>query len=115
MRNKPVDGATFVRAWCEYAPTYGIKKVAEELNMNMRAVYTRVSYLKKKMKIKLPPYQKVHLKKKETALGSFLNGYVERDIAIPQLNKFNLPDDLHGEVVNLAMKVLRYHLENTSK
>jgi hypothetical protein len=117
-RNKPVDDATFVTAWCEYAPKYGIKRVAQELGMSVQGVYTRTSYLRRKRKMKLPPYQKVQLNKnKETALDSFLSTLKDSNIPfnVTKHNKFGLPESIQSEINNLAMRVLFYHLENTSK
>ena len=116
-KNKPVDDATFVTAWCKYAPDYGIAKVAEVLGMDVQSVYSRTSFLRRKRNMKLPPFLRVASASARS--GVDLNDVIRQlkqsnvpfQLTSNQLQPLSLPEELTKEIQAIAMKVLMCSLE----
>jgi hypothetical protein len=114
-KNKPVDDATFVTAWCKYAPDYGIAKVAEVLGMDVQSVYSRTSFLRRKRNMKLPPFLRVNSFQKSVDLSDVISKLKQSNIPFQltsnQLQPLSLPEELTKEIQAIAMKVLMCSLE----
>lgn len=115
MKNKPVDDATFVTAWCKYAPSHGIKKVADVLGMDVQSVYSRTSFLRRKRKMKLPPFLRVNASQKSVDLNEVISQLKQANVPFQLTNDqphpLSLPEEITKEIQTLAVKVLLYSLE----
>ena len=113
MKNKPVDDATFVTAWCKYAPSHGIKKVADVLGMDVQRVYSRTSFLRRKRKMKLPPFLRVNASQKSVDLNEVISQLKQANVPFQLTNNqpLSLPEEITKEIQTLAVKVLMCSLE----
>ena len=113
MKNKPVDDATFVTAWCKYAPSHGIKKVADVLGMDVQSVYSRTSFLRRKRKMKLPPFLRVNASQKSVDLNEVISQLKQANVPFQLTNNqpLSLPEEITKEIQTLAVKVLMCSLE----
>lgn len=115
MKNNAVDEATFVTAWCKWAPTHGIAKVAEVLGMDVQSVYSRTSVLRRKRKMKLPPFLRVNASQKSVDLNEVISKLKQANVPFQltnhQVQPLSLPEEITKEIQTLAVKVLMCSLE----